>query len=68
MEKLTFDKLKDWAFLGLLTIATSILYEMKKSVETLNTQVATVIEKSVWHEKLLNRHENEIRALQHKER
>jgi hypothetical protein len=50
--------------MGLLTAAVYVLWDMKKSVELLNTSVATVIERSVWQEKQLNLHEDRIRDLE----
>lgn len=56
--------IKDWMLMGLLTAAVYVLWDMKKSVELLNTSVATVIERSVWQEKQLNLHEDRIRDLE----
>lgn len=55
---------KDWLLMGLLTAAVYVLWDMKKSVESLNTSVATVIERSVWQEKQLNLHEARIYSLE----
>lgn len=60
---MSFHRFKEWAFLGLLTAGLYILWDMKKSVENLNEKVATVIERSMWHEKIINRHEDQINAL-----
>lgn len=59
-----FKDFKDWVLLGLITCGIYILWDMKKSVELLNTSVAIVIERSAWQEKLLNTHEERLRSLE----
>lgn len=61
-----FQGFKDWVFLGLLSCAVYILWDMKTSVDTLNIAVATIIEKSVWHEKQISQHDDRIRSLETK--
>ncbi len=59
-----FKDFKDWILLGLITCGIYILWDMKKSVESLNMSVAVVIERSAWQEKLLNTHEERLHALE----
>lgn len=42
------------------------LENLKDSVIELNKNVATVIEKTAWHEKVLDRHEEELNNLRNK--
>lgn len=60
--------LKDWALLGLITVGVYLLYDMKKSVEVLNVQVAVVIEKASRSEQVLNQHDERLRLLEMKGR
>lgn len=63
---MTFHRFKDWMLMGLLTCGIYILWNMKSSVDTLNVAVATIIEKSVWHEKQISQHDDRIRLLETK--
>jgi len=38
--------------------------ELKDSVETLNKNVAVIIEKTAWHEKTLEKHDERLRGLE----
>ena len=65
---MTFHRFKDWMLLGLLTAGIYIMWDMKTSVDKLNTSVATIIEKSIWHERQINQHDERIRSLETKGR
>ena len=59
-----FQKFVEWAFYGIMGGAAvwgvSLLAGLKNSVEKLNQQIAVIIEKTAWHEKWLERHDEEI--------
>ena len=62
-----FNQFVEWVFYGILSgcfiYGVSILKDLNKSIETLNNQIAVVIEKVTWHEKWLERHDGEIQVL-----
>jgi len=62
-----FTQFVQWVFYGVIGSATvygvSILASLKNSINELNKQIAIVIEKTTWHEKWLERHDDEIRIL-----
>lgn len=59
-----FNALKDWVFLGILTCGVYILWDLKKSMENLNEKIATIIEKTLWHEKAIEEHSERIKLLE----
>lgn len=65
-----FSKFVEWAFLAIISgaavIAVGILSSLKNSVNELNQKIATIIEKVTWHEKWLERHDDEITNLREK--
>ncbi len=65
-----FSKFIEWAFLGIISgaaiFAVGILASLKNSVNELNNKIATIIEKVTWHEKWLERHDDEITNLREK--
>ena len=62
-----FNQFVEWVFYGVVSgsfiYGLSILKDLNRSVETLNNQIAVVIEKVTWHEKWLERHDGEIQIL-----
>lgn len=67
---MTVEQWVAWAFQGVITGA--IIYGvgeikgLRGSIESLNAQLATIIEKTTWHQKELDRHEERIHALESK--
>lgn len=65
-----FSKFIEWAFLGIISgsaiYAVGILGSLRNSVNELNNKIATVIEKTAWHEKWLEKHDLEILNLRDK--
>lgn len=75
--KIDFDinQIITWAFEGMITggavYAASAVKDIKKtfgkvqvSIETLNQNVAVIIEKTTWHEKTLEKHDERLRELE----
>lgn len=62
-----FSHFVEWAFYGIVggasVFAVNILAKLRDSVEALNVRVAVIIEKTETHEKILERHEGEIKNL-----
>jgi len=62
-----FSHFVEWAFYGILSgcalFAVSILSKLNSSVAELNAKVAVVIEKTLSHEKRLDRHDEIIESL-----
>ena len=58
----------EWAFFGLVggsaVYGVSILAHLKLSIDTLNERVATIIEKTAWHERELRRQDERIQKLE----
>jgi DNA repair ATPase RecN len=65
MENLDFARFVDWAFLG--GLSATVLY-VAKSINTLNVQIAQVLERITFHEKELGAHEERIQSLERKPR
>ncbi len=42
----------------------SEIHKMRSSVETLNLRMATLVEKSIHHDRMIERHENRIEKLE----
>ena len=59
-----FSKFVEWVFYGVLgfcaLFSVGILASLKNSVSELNTKIGIIIEKTIWIEKTLDRHQNEI--------
>jgi hypothetical protein len=66
-----WQKFVQWAFEGLLagtviygvSSVTNTLKAMQSSIEKLNSQMAIIIERDVWHTKWLEKHDEEIREI-----
>lgn len=65
-----FSKFIEWAFqalvVGIAAYGVGVLSSLKNSVNELNNKIATIIEKVTWHEKWLERHDDEITNLREK--
>lgn len=65
-----FDKFVEWAFYGIIGTAAilgvEILSDLNKSVNQLNIQMATVIEKNNWVMRTLESQDARIQALERK--
>ena len=65
-----FPDFVQWCFYGLMggsvVYGVTILAHLKNSIDTLNEKIAVVIEKTSWHEKILDRHSAAIEQLQSK--
>lgn len=63
-----FNEFVTWGFLGILSgglaILIAILNEVKITVQSLSERLAILIEKTVWHEKALEKHEERIAKLE----
>lgn len=66
----TFDKFVMWGFMGMtagsLAFAVSFLQKISKSINRLNVQVATIIERTTTHGKQIDNHELRISAFERK--
>lgn len=62
-----FAQFVEWVFYGLISgcfvYGVSILKNLNKSIETLNIQIAVIIEKTSNHEKRLDKHDEQIDKL-----
>lgn len=65
-----FSNFLTWGFTGLLSgilvYAVKVLTDIKRSVEELNERMATIIEKTFWHEKEMEKMSNRIVLLENK--
>lgn len=63
-----FGTFLTWGFTGLLSgilvYAVKVLTDIKKSVEELNERMATIIEKTFWHEKEMEKMSSRISAIE----
>jgi hypothetical protein len=63
-----FDSFLSWGFTGLISgiliYGVKVLQDIKASVEQLNERMATIIEKTQWHEKEMERLNNRISAIE----
>jgi len=63
-----FNQFIEWAFLGLISggmmLTIAFLHRLNESVDTLNETIASLIEKAVWHEKVLDKHDERISNLE----
>ncbi len=52
---MTWQEFLPWAFQGLLggilVYTVSVLRDIKKSIDLLNVNMATIVEKTAWHER-----------------
>lgn len=62
-----FSQFVQWVFYGVIgfasVFAVSVLSGLRRSVDDLNSKIAIIIEKTVWIEKTLDRHQDEIERL-----
>lgn len=74
---MNWNAFRDWAFIALITAGVTVLWsglgklentmnELSKSVQSLNSTMAVITERTVIHEKRLDRHDNEINDLRKK--
>lgn len=65
-----WQKFVEWLFYALISgvafYGVSILSRLKESVDKLNATVATILEKTTWHEKEITRLEKRIDTLETK--
>lgn len=65
-----FSNFLTWGFTGLLSgilvYAVKVLTDIKLSVEELNERMATIIEKTAWHEREMEKMSNRIVLLENK--
>ena len=65
-----FSNFLTWGFTGLLSgilvYAVKVLTDIKRSVEELNERMATIIEKTAWHEREMEKMSNRIVLLENK--
>lgn len=63
-----FSNFLTWGFTGLLSgilvYAVKVLTDIKRSVEELNERMATIIEKTFWHEKEMEKMSARISSLE----
>ena len=59
-----FDQFIQWCFLGVCSGGVMVMFQLKTSVQQLNDRVLVLIEKTVWHEKELEKHESRISKLE----
>ena len=65
-----YNQLIQWVFFGVVgfaaVFAVNVLQSLKNSVEQLNEKIAIIIEKTVWIEKTLDKHQKEIERIYEK--
>lgn len=65
-----FAQFVQWVFYGVVgfaaLLAVNILSGLRRSVDDLNNRIAIIIEKTIWIEKTLDRHQDEIERLKFK--
>jgi peptidoglycan hydrolase CwlO-like protein len=63
-----FDEFLSWGFTGLISgiliYGVKVLQDIKSSVEELNERMATIIEKTSWHEKEMERLNGKIEMIE----
>jgi hypothetical protein len=63
-----FDSFLSWGFTGLISgiliYGVKVLQDIKSSVEQLNERMATIIEKTQWHEKEMERLNSRISVIE----
>lgn len=69
-RSMTFREFTSWAFQGLVGLCimygVSLIQDLTKSVNDLNKNVAVMVEKNQWHEKILENHAVRLRTLEAK--
>lgn len=67
---MSFDNFLSWGFTallsGVLVYGVKILQDIKNSVDELNERMATIIEKTAWHEREMEKMSNRILSLESK--
>jgi len=65
-----FPSFVQWVFYGVIgsaaAMGVSILWHIKNSIDVLNERVAVIIEKTAWHERAIEEHNNRLRDLETK--
>jgi hypothetical protein len=61
---MNFQKFVEFIFLGLFTCAVYILWDMNKSIQTLNSTIAVVVERQYSQGEELKNHSQRIRDLE----
>ena len=65
---MNFPQFVEWVFYGIIggssVYAVNVLSDLKSSIEKLNERVAVIIEKTAWHEKQLEKHDERINNLE----
>jgi hypothetical protein len=65
---MNFDTFLSWGFTGLISgiliYGVKVLQDIKSSVEQLNERMATIIEKTQWHEKEMERLNSRISVIE----
>ena len=65
--RLSFEKYIEWMFYGLMSgvaiYAVRFLSHLSASIDELNLKMGTIIERTTWHEKWLERHDEEINKM-----
>jgi len=63
-----FTGFVEWVFLGVISggiiLLVAILNEVRISITTLNQKIAMIMEKTIWHEKALDKHEDRLTKLE----
>ncbi len=59
-----FTMFMQWAFLGIISGGVVAMFQLKNSVQQLNDRVLILVEKTIWHEKELEKHEMRISKLE----
>jgi len=66
--KMQFSEFLTWGFTGLISgiliYGVKVLQDIKSSVEQLNERMATIIEKTQWHEKEMERLNSRISVIE----
>lgn len=65
-----FNEFLTWGFTGLISgiliYGVKVLQDIKSSVDELNERMATIIEKTAWHEREMEKMSNRIVSLESK--
>lgn len=63
-----FEKFVDWGFMALLSggvaYAARFLSKLQTSVAKLNEQIATILERTSWHQREIENHEHRLSSLE----
>ena len=67
---MNFDSFLSWGFTallsGVLVYGVKILQDIKNSVDELNERMATIIEKTAWHEREMEKMSTRISEIENK--